>query len=184
MISRRPDAITDAQFWAEDGTIFYANVYAHGVLATLVVPIGGYLNALPVLVTGIARTVPLTQAPLVTNLAAIAVQVLPVGLLLGRRAATISPKLAVRVLLAALYIGLPGAASVDANITDAGASGDRGRARPCAGAAKAGLGPGRRRRDSPGLRPDRGVLDRACPARLRAAPPTRRGSGRSLAGGY
>jgi hypothetical protein len=119
VISRRPDAVTNAQFWAEDGTVFYANVYAHGLFATLVVPVGGYLNVLPVLVTGASQMVPLTIAALAMNVGAIAVQVLPVGLLLGRRATTVSPNFAVRILLCALYIGLPGAASVDANITDA-----------------------------------------------------------------
>ncbi|MEA2302380.1 MAG: hypothetical protein QOE44_2915, partial [Solirubrobacteraceae bacterium] len=39
VVSRSPDAVTHAQFWAEDGKIFYANVYRHGVLSTVFVPI-------------------------------------------------------------------------------------------------------------------------------------------------
>jgi hypothetical protein len=120
IVSRRPDAVTHAQFWAEDGKLYYANVYNHGLLATLVVPQDGYFQELPVLAAGLAQIVALAFAPLVTNLIAIAVRVLPVGLLLSRRAETISPDLRVRTLLAALYIGLPGAAETNATVVNAG----------------------------------------------------------------
>ena len=119
VISRRPDAITNAQFWAEDGKLFYADVYNRGLLPTLTVPQSGYFLELPILVAGIARLVPLAFAPLVTNSIAIAIRVLPVGLLLSRRAETIAPDIRVRALLAALYIALPGAPEANANITNA-----------------------------------------------------------------
>jgi hypothetical protein len=119
VISRRPDAITNAQFWAEDGKLFYADVYNRGLLPTLTVPQSGYFLELPILVAGIARLVPLAFAPLVTNSIAIAVRVLPVGLLLSRRAETIAPDIRVRALFAALYIALPGAPEANANITNA-----------------------------------------------------------------
>ncbi len=119
IVSRRPDAIMHAQFFAEDGTLFYTNVYNHGLLATLVVPQSGYFQELPVLAAGIAQLVPLALAPLVTNSIAIVIRVLPVGLLLSRRAETISPDIRVRALLAALYIGLPGAPESNANVDNA-----------------------------------------------------------------
>lgn len=119
IIARRPDAITHAQLWAEDGVLFYANVYNHGFLATLTVPQAGYFQTLPILVAGVARLFPLAHAPLVFNSVGILARALPVGLLLSRRAETISPNLHVRVLLAALYIALPGAAETDANSVNA-----------------------------------------------------------------
>lgn len=119
VISRRPDAIMHARFWAEDGNLFYADVYNRGLLATLAVPQSGYFQELPTLAAGLARLVPLALAPLVTNSIAIAVRVLPVGLLLSRRAQTISPDIAVRVLLATLYIALPGTFESNANIDNA-----------------------------------------------------------------
>jgi hypothetical protein len=119
IVTRRPDAITHAQFWAEDGKLFYANVYNHGVLATLTVPQAGYFVELPVLAAGLARLVALAHAPLVLNLVGILTRALPVGLLLSRRAETISPDLRIRALLAALYIALPGAAEANANAVNA-----------------------------------------------------------------
>jgi hypothetical protein len=119
LLARRPDAVTHAQFWAEDGRMFFANVYNHGVLATLMVPQAGYFVELPVLAAGLARLVPLAHAPLVLNLVGILTRALPVGLLLSRRAETISPDLRVRALLAALYTALPGAAETHANAVNA-----------------------------------------------------------------
>jgi hypothetical protein len=119
IVSRRPDAITHAQFWAEDGKLFYADVYNRGLLPTLAVPQAGFFQELPILAAGLARLAPLALAPLVTNIVAIVVRVLPVGLLLSQRAETISPDLRVRALLAALYIGLPGAAETNATAVNA-----------------------------------------------------------------
>jgi hypothetical protein len=119
IVSRRPDAIMHAQFWAEDGEMYYANVYSRGLLATLAVPQSGYFQELPTLAAGIAQLVPLALAPLVTNAIAIVIRVLPVGLLISRRAETISPDVRVRALLAALYIALPGAPEADGDIVNA-----------------------------------------------------------------
>jgi hypothetical protein len=119
IVSRRPDAVTSAQFWAEDGKLFYANVYNHGLLATLVVPQAGYFQELPILAARIAQVAPLALGPLIMNSIGIAFRVLPVGLLLSRRAETISPDLRVRALLAALYIALPGSAETNANAVNA-----------------------------------------------------------------
>jgi hypothetical protein len=119
VVSRRPDAIVHAQFWGEDGTTYFANVYDHGLLRTLLVPMAGYLQEFPVLAAAVAQPFPLRAAPLVMNLLAIGVQVLPVGLLLGARARTISTDLRVRVLLAGLYVAIPGAGEIDANAVNA-----------------------------------------------------------------
>ncbi len=108
LISRRPDVITHAQFWAEDGRVSFSDVYNRGFLATLVVPQSGYYQTLTVVSAGMARMLPLAWAPLAMNLVAIAIRALPVALLMSDRARTISPDRRVRGLLAALYIALPG----------------------------------------------------------------------------
>jgi hypothetical protein len=107
LISRRPDAVTHAQFFGEDGMIYFQNVYGHGVLRTLLVPQAGYLQSFSVLAAGVAQLVPLAQAPLVTDLLAIAAQALVVALLLSDRTAAFIPDVRVRALLAALYIAAP-----------------------------------------------------------------------------
>jgi hypothetical protein len=119
IVSRRPDAVMHAQFWAEDGKLFYADVYNRGLLATLAVPQAGYFQELPTLAAGVARLVPLAFAPLAMNTIAIAIRVLPVGLLLCARAERISPDVRVRGLLAALYIALPGSPESNANVDNA-----------------------------------------------------------------
>jgi hypothetical protein len=119
IVSRRPDAVMHARFWAEDGRTFYADVYNRGLLATLAVPQSGYFQELPTLAAGIAQLAPLALAPLITNSIAIVVRVLPVGLLLSPRAETISPGIVVRALLATLYIALPGTFESDANVDNA-----------------------------------------------------------------
>ena len=119
IVSRRPDAITNAQFWAEDGTMFFADVYRHGLLASMLVPQSGYFQELPLLASGLATLVPLKLAPLVMNLVALAIRVLPVGLLLHRRARSISPHLWARVVIAVLYVGLPGVAETNVNVDNA-----------------------------------------------------------------
>jgi hypothetical protein len=119
VISRRPDVVTHAQLWAEDGKLVFADVYNHGLLATLLVPESGYFQTLPVLVAGLVRPLPLASVPLVMNTAALAVRALPVALLLSKRARTISDDLRVRALLAALYAALPGLAEADGNMDNA-----------------------------------------------------------------
>jgi hypothetical protein len=71
------------------------------------------------LVAAVATHVPMQWAPLVFNLAAIAVQVLPVMLLNGARGRALVPSLAVRVVLGLLYIAQPYTTEVHANLTNA-----------------------------------------------------------------
>ncbi len=118
ILSRQPDAVRHAQFWAEDGRFYYADVYNHGLLATLVKPQAGYFQTFSVLAAGLARLVPLAQAPLVMNGLGIAAQTLPVSILLSRRAVSIAPDLRVRALLAFSYIAV-NAPELNANAVNA-----------------------------------------------------------------
>jgi hypothetical protein len=66
---RRPDAFTNPQFWAEDGTVFFTEQQRLGWKA-VVEPYAGYLHFLPRLVAGFADFFPIVHAPLIYNLAA------------------------------------------------------------------------------------------------------------------
>src|SRR5215467_632304 len=78
LLSRRPDAILNAQFWAEDGKFWFADAYNIGI-RSLWIPEAGYFHIFPRLAAYVALAVPLDRAPLVMNLFGIAFQILPVG---------------------------------------------------------------------------------------------------------
>ena len=66
---RRPDALLNPQFWAEDGNLFFAEQF-YGQ-AWLFEPYAGYLTLIPRLVAKFADLFPVALAPLLYNLAAL-----------------------------------------------------------------------------------------------------------------
>lgn len=119
IVLRRPDVVLHPQFWAEDGKIWYANAHNLGALRSFFLPQNGYLQTLSRLVASVALLVPMQWAPLVFNLAAIAVQILPVLLLNSGRGRALVPSSAARLLLGVLYIAQPYTTEVHANLTNA-----------------------------------------------------------------
>jgi len=117
IVSRRPDAMVHAQFWAEDGRVWFADAYNLGWFAALSRTWTGYFLTLPRIAAGLALLVPLARAPLLLNLIAISIQALPVNLLLLKRSASWG-SLGFRALLGATYIGLPSSPEIHANITN------------------------------------------------------------------
>ncbi len=115
LFSRRPDAILNPQFYAEDGTYWYADAYHFG-LRCLLMPEAGYLHTLPRLVALFTLLFPFAIAPLIMNLSAIAVQILPVNLFLSSRFSTIP--LHTRLLGSFLYLVLPNSAEIHGNTTN------------------------------------------------------------------
>jgi len=103
---RKPDSLLNPQFWAEDGT-FFLEAYDHGLWWTITRPIAGYLNTVPRLVAGLAVLFPLRAAPLLFNLAAFFVQMLPVLYLLSDRMGRWIPDRRLRVVVAFLYVSAP-----------------------------------------------------------------------------
>ncbi|HEX2346834.1 MAG TPA: hypothetical protein VHI51_00230, partial [Ktedonobacterales bacterium] len=117
ILSRRPDAIFNAQFWAEDG-IWYSQAYNLGALPALLIPNVGYLNLIPRLVAGFSLLFPMLYAPLIFNIIAVVAQSSPVIFLFSRRFDGLIPNRAARVALAFLYIALPNSFEVNATITN------------------------------------------------------------------
>src|SRR3989442_626153 len=64
VVSRRPDAISNPQFWAEDGKFLYADAYNTGGLGPFLWPYFGYLHLIPRLTALIAHALPLGRGPL------------------------------------------------------------------------------------------------------------------------
>ena len=106
LLSRCPSLITHAQFYAEDGSIWFAQAYSAGGLRALLLPQAGYLNFGPRLAAALAVWLPLRWAPLVMVSAGLLAQALPVPILLSSRCRAWA-SLPIRAGLSALYIALP-----------------------------------------------------------------------------
>ena len=117
LVTRRPDAVFHAQFWGEDGAIFFADAYNLGWWSALFRTYAGYFHAVPRLGASLALLVPLSLAPLMLNLIAIAFQALPVNLLLSSRSSAWG-SLRNRALLACIYLALPNCYELSATITN------------------------------------------------------------------
>jgi hypothetical protein len=107
LFSRRPDVITNPQFWAEDGRVWYADAYNHGLMYSLLTPEAGYFQTISRIVAVFAQVFPLAYAPLVFNLAAIFVKLIVVNFLLSSRFSRLIPDLRYRILIACIYLALP-----------------------------------------------------------------------------
>jgi hypothetical protein len=118
VFTRLPGALLHAQFFAEDGWVWYQQAYNLGWWRSLPITHGGYLQTLPRLVAGVSLLFPMQWAPLVMNVAGAVIQVLPVTALLSRRCAPWGP-MPLRMLMAALYLAVPNAPEVHVVITNA-----------------------------------------------------------------
>ncbi|MBS1804664.1 MAG: hypothetical protein JST28_14975 [Acidobacteria bacterium] len=117
LITRKPDAIFHAQFWAEDGTRWFADAYNLGPWRPLFRTEVGYFQTLPRIAADLSLLAPLLLAPLVLNILAIAIHVLPVNLMLAHRSSGWGG-LRLRAALATAYIALPSSPEICANITN------------------------------------------------------------------
>ena len=117
IVSRRPDAIFHAQFWAEDGPVWFAQAYNDGWWSSLFRTSAGYFQTLPRVVSAFALFAPLPDAPLLFNLVALAVQAIPVNLLLSARSLEWG-NFQTRCGLVLVYLALPNCPEICANITN------------------------------------------------------------------
>jgi hypothetical protein len=115
LVLRRPDALTNAQFYAEDGKYWYADAYNFG-WRCLLLPVGGYLNTLSRLIGMFSLLFPLLRAPLVMNVCALAMEALPINVFLSSRFNAIPFR--IRLLASALYLSLPNSFEIHANTTN------------------------------------------------------------------
>jgi hypothetical protein len=112
---RRPDALLNAQFYAEDGARWFADAYHIG-WRCLLLPESGYLQTVSRLIGLFCQIFPLVVAPLVMNLFALTFQVLPVNLLLSERFAEVPIR--IRLFAGLLYLCIPNSFETHANTTN------------------------------------------------------------------
>ncbi|MDU6412290.1 MAG: glucosyl transferase [Yersiniaceae bacterium] len=113
---RRPDILTNAQFWAEDGVIWYKNAYESGVLKSIFYPQNGYYQTISKIVGGLSIFTPIAYAPLLTNALGILIRAAVVWFFLSKRFDFLS--LIPRVFVALYFVLMPYTDEVHANITN------------------------------------------------------------------
>lgn len=118
LVTRRLDAFTNPQFWAEDGTVWYAQAYNLGGLHALLIPYGGYYQTVSRLVAAVAVLVPVSWGPAITNGAGFVIQLLPLFFLLAGRLDHLVSTWRARLLLVVLYVGVPFSQEVYVNLTN------------------------------------------------------------------
>jgi hypothetical protein len=119
VVARRPDALLHPQFFAEDGVVFYQQAYNGGVWKALLTPVAGYYDTISRLGTAVAMLFPLRAAPLIFNVLAIGIQILPVWFLNTSRFDALLPDARMRLVLSFLYLGLPNSQETNATLTNA-----------------------------------------------------------------
>lgn len=115
LVSRRPDAILNAQFYSEDGIYWYADAYQFG-WRCLLLPLGGYLNSLSRVIGMCSLLFPFALAPLFMNLCALVAGILPIHIFLSTRFNSIPFN--TRVLGSLLYLALPNSFELHATTTN------------------------------------------------------------------
>jgi hypothetical protein len=119
VVARRPDGVFHPQFYAEDGSAWFADAYNLGWWPALLRPYTGYFLTAPRLAGALAQLVPFIHAPLLLNLVDVCILALPVSLLLSSRSAAWG-SLRFRLLLAALYLAIPNCGEISFGITESG----------------------------------------------------------------
>lgn len=117
VLSRKPDAFQEAQFWAEDGVIWYKQAHDMGWWS-LLSPQNGYFQSISKIAGNIAQLVSLSSAPLVFSLIALIFKLLPILLLNTSRGRQLVPELHCRLLLCGLYVAHPYSWEVFINVTN------------------------------------------------------------------
>lgn len=85
IIMRRPDIVTNAQPWAEDGTIWIQNLYNNGLFDSIIRPQNGYYQTVARLIYSISLVFGLENAPLVANILSTIIRVSFVLFVISKR---------------------------------------------------------------------------------------------------
>lgn len=118
IFSRRPDAVLNPQFWAEDGSVWYQQAYNDGAISALFTSEAGYFQTISRLVAGFSQLFPLEYAPFIFNFSAIAVKISIVVFLLSKRVERLLPDAPTRLFAAFIYLALPHSFETHANLTN------------------------------------------------------------------
>ena len=103
-------------FWAQDGSVYFANAYNDGWLAPLFRPYGGYLQLVPRLVADIATIPPLRFAPLLIVWVALLIRAAIPAFIFSSRFNWIDWR--GKIAIVAFFLLMPNLAEVHANLTN------------------------------------------------------------------
>ncbi|MBV8592045.1 MAG: hypothetical protein JO212_18650 [Acetobacteraceae bacterium] len=117
LLMRRPSVLLHADFWAEDGWVWFPDAYNLG-WGSLLRPHAGYLQFLSRAVGLFAQLFPIAWAPAIFAAAGLLIQALPAAFLVSHRMQGAWPSSWARWLFALGYIGLPNSDEVYANLTN------------------------------------------------------------------
>ncbi len=106
MVLRAPELLRTPRFWAEEGSVYFAEAFSHPSAAALLTPHFGYWSLGANGAALLATLAPLTMAPLVTTLLALLVQSLPIALV-AWGAGTWRRSLAQRAAAVAVLVAIP-----------------------------------------------------------------------------
>ncbi|MBN9307626.1 MULTISPECIES: hypothetical protein [unclassified Devosia] len=113
MIARRPDILSNAMLWAEDGAVYFADAWNRGALAALFLPFAGTLQLFPRGVYGLATLLPVQFVPLFGVWAALLVRAAIPAFLFSSRFPWIDWR--AKVAVAAYFLLMPNLAEVHVN---------------------------------------------------------------------
>jgi hypothetical protein len=108
-VARRPDALFQPQFWAEDGPVFFQQAWNEGALHAVTLTYQGFLEEAPRVAALPAVAIGLRLAPALFNLVALAFQVAPAAVFVSSRCDSLVRQRWARLLIAAVYLLLPSA---------------------------------------------------------------------------
>lgn len=118
IVSHDFTSVSNPQFWAEDGAVWYREAYTYGA-ESLLREHTGYYQFLPRLVALIATSMPLVWGPAVFVGTAFFFQLLPALLLLSPRLDSTGVSRPARLLLAYFCVVAPNAWEIHLNLTNA-----------------------------------------------------------------
>jgi len=116
LVLRRPDIITHAQPWAEDGKIWMAGIYNDGFWSSLLLPQNGYYQTISRIAYGISLAFGLEHAALGANLIALLIRCCFIGFILSSRMNFIP--VVYRLVAAAYFVLMPNLSEGFVNITN------------------------------------------------------------------
>lgn len=118
LILRKTYALTNAQFWAEDGSVWFSTAYNHHYsLLTIFYTYAGYFNFFPRLIAVLSYFVGIARAPLFFNIIALIVELLPIMYLWSKRNIFIKNDL-FKTFMTIFYVLLPYVSEISFNITN------------------------------------------------------------------
>jgi hypothetical protein len=115
---RKPEAFTHAQFWAEDGVLWFQDAYNKGFWGTVFLPYSGTFSMFHRTVGYISTVLPLAFAPLFFSLIALGCQLLPVFIFASKRMLPIVKYRLIGVVVSLVYVAVTNSSEVFVNLAN------------------------------------------------------------------